>query len=70
MTFIVSLIPSQGGIVKGDGNGRLSGGSSSTQMNTLLEFLIRTPDGVDATVFQLVHLHDKSDAREFHHLGH
>lgn len=58
------------GIVKGDVNGRLSGGSSSTQMNTPLEFLIRTPDGVDATDFQLVHLHDKSDACEFHHLGH
>ena len=30
-----------------------------------LEFLIKTADGVDATDFQLVHLHDKSDAREF-----
>jgi hypothetical protein len=41
-----------------------SGGDSATQINTPLEFLIRTPDGVEATDFQLVHLHDKSDARE------
>jgi hypothetical protein len=53
------------GIVKGDVNGRLTGGGSATQLNTPLEFLIRTPDGVDATDFQLVHLHEKSDAREF-----
>ncbi len=53
------------GIIKGDVNGRLIGGSSSTQVNTPLEFLIKTADGVDATDFQLVHMHDKSDAREF-----
>ena len=53
------------GIIKGDVNGRLIGGSSSTQVNTPLEFLIKTADGVDATDFQLVHLHDKNDAREF-----
>jgi hypothetical protein len=53
------------GIIKKDVNGRLVGGSSPTQVNTPLEFLIKTPDGVDATDFQLVHLHDKSDAREF-----
>jgi hypothetical protein len=50
---------------KGDVNGHLRGGGSATQMNTPLEFLIKTPDGVDATEFQLVHLHQKSDAREF-----
>jgi hypothetical protein len=53
------------GIIKKDVNGRLLGGASLTQVNTPLEFLIKTPDGVDATDFQLVHLHDKSDAREF-----
>jgi hypothetical protein len=53
------------GIIKGDVNGRLNGGSSATQMNTPLDFLIKTPDGVEATDFQLVHLHEKSDAREF-----
>jgi hypothetical protein len=53
------------GIVKGDVNGRLKGAESSTKLNTPLEFLIKTPDGVEATDFQLVHLHQKSDAREF-----
>jgi hypothetical protein len=53
------------GIVKGDVNGRLRGGGSATQMTTPLAFLIKTPDGVEATEFQLVHLHQKSDAREF-----
>jgi hypothetical protein len=53
------------GIVKGDVNGRLKGAESSTKLNTPLEFLIKTPDGVEATDFQLVHMHEKSDAREF-----
>jgi hypothetical protein len=53
------------GIVKGDVNGRLQGPGSATKMNTPLEFLIKTPDGVEATDFQLVRLHVKSDAREF-----
>jgi hypothetical protein len=53
------------GIVKGDVNGRLKGAESTTKLNTPLEFLIKTPDGVEATDFQLVHMHQKNDAREF-----
>jgi hypothetical protein len=53
------------GTIKPDVTGYLEGGASATQMNTPLEFLIKTPDGVDPTDFQLVHLHDNSDAREF-----
>lgn len=53
------------GIVKGDINGRLDGSTSSTKLFTPLDFIMKTPDGVDATDFQLVHLHDKKDAREF-----
>ena len=49
--------------------GRLTGGSSPTQMNAPLEFLIKTADGVDATDFQLVLLHDKNDGREFRTLA-
>jgi hypothetical protein len=49
--------------------GRLIGGSSPTQMNAPLEFLIKTADGVDATDFRLVLLHDKSDGREFRTLA-
>jgi hypothetical protein len=61
---VMKSIASQG-IVKGDVNGHLQGNSSTTKMNTPVEFLIKTPDGVEATDFQLVRLHVKSDAREF-----
>ncbi|HTV83014.1 MAG TPA: hypothetical protein VME18_10220 [Acidobacteriaceae bacterium] len=53
------------GIVKGDVNGHLHGAESPTKVTTPLEFLIRTPGGVEATDYQLVHLHQKKDAREF-----
>jgi hypothetical protein len=61
---VLKSIASQG-IVKGDVNGRLQGHESQTKINTPFEFLIKTPDGIEATDFQLVHLHEKSDAREF-----
>lgn len=49
--------------------GRLIGGSSPTQMNPPLEFLIKTAEGVNATDLQLVLLHDKGDDREFRTLA-
>jgi hypothetical protein len=49
--------------------GRLIGGSSPTQMNAPLEFVIKTAEGVVATDFQLVLLHDKNDGREFRTLA-
>ncbi len=61
---VLKSIASQG-IVKEDVNGRIQGHESPTKINTPFEFLIKTPDGVEATDFQLVHLHIKSDAREF-----
>ncbi len=61
---VLKSIASQG-IVKGDVNGHLNGASSKTSVNTPLEFVIKTPDGVEATDFQLIHMHAKSDAREF-----
>jgi hypothetical protein len=64
---IKSLI-TDGTINKGV-TGRLIGGSSPTQMNAPLEFIIKTADGVDATDFQLVLLHDKNDGREFRTLA-
>jgi hypothetical protein len=39
--------------------------SSSLVLSRPLDFLIKTPDGIEATDFQLVHLHEKTDAREF-----
>jgi len=53
------------GIVKGDVNGHLKGPSSPTSLRSPLEFLIKAPEGLEGTDFQLVHLHAKSDAREF-----
>ena len=38
-------------------------------MSAPLEFLIKAPDGVEATDFQLVLLHDKNDGREFRTLA-
>jgi hypothetical protein len=53
------------GIVKGDVNGHLKGGNSQTVVNSPLELLIKAPDNMEATDFQLVHFHDKSNQREF-----
>ena len=53
------------GIVKGDVNGRLTGAKSATDLRSPLEFLIKTPDGVEGTDFQLVKMHTHSDSREF-----
>jgi hypothetical protein len=57
------------GTISKGATGRLSGGSSPTQMSGPLEFLIKTADGVNATDLQLVLLHDKSDGREFRTLA-
>jgi hypothetical protein len=61
---VLKSIASQG-IVKGDVNGRLAGQKSATEMRSPLEFLIRAPEGVEGTDFQLVRMHTHSDSREF-----
>lgn len=53
------------GIVKGDVNGRFQGSASQTKLFTPLIFLVKAPDGMEATDFQLVRLHEKKNAREF-----
>ena len=53
------------GIVKGDVNGRLNGPKSTTDLRSPLEFIIKTPDGVEGTDFQLVKMRTHSDSREF-----
>jgi len=53
------------GIVKGDVNGHIKGAQSQTRVNSPLKFLVKTQDGQEATDFQLVRLHQKSNAREF-----
>jgi hypothetical protein len=53
------------GIVKGDVNGRIDGKASRNAVNVPAEFLIRLPEGVEITEYQLVHLHQHHDSREF-----
>lgn len=53
------------GIVKKDTNGHLQGKTSKTRVATTTEFLIVVPDGVAISEYQLLHLHQNSDNREF-----
>jgi hypothetical protein len=53
------------GIVKKDVNGHLNGKTSATELRTPLEILIKTAEGVEATDYQLVHMHANSNNREF-----
>jgi hypothetical protein len=53
------------GIVKGDVNGRIDGKTSRNSVGTPLEFLVRLPEGVEITEYQLVHLREHHDSREF-----
>lgn len=53
------------GVVKEDVNGHINGTTSATQVGTPVQFLIKTPEGVEAMEFQLVRLHPNSSAREF-----
>jgi hypothetical protein len=53
------------GIVKGDVNGHLEGKTSKNSLNTPLDFLIYTQEGVAITEYQLLHLRDSGNSREF-----
>jgi hypothetical protein len=53
------------GIVKGDVNGRIPGPHSKTSVACPLEVLIYAPEGVAITEYQLLHLRENGDAREF-----
>jgi hypothetical protein len=52
-------------IIKQDMNGVLDGQTSRLGLSTPLQFLVVTPEGIDATDFTLVELTQKKDAREF-----
>ena len=54
-----------GGLVKPDVNALLNGGHSGNQMRTPVQFLIYVPEGVGITEYQLIHLHEQKDSREF-----
>jgi hypothetical protein len=53
------------GIVKGDVNGWINAAHSRNAVKTPLGFLIVTPEGVAITEYQLIHLHEKPNIREF-----
>jgi len=53
------------GLVKGDVNGLVEGKNSKNSLNTPLDFLIYMPEGVAVTEYQLLHLHESGNSREF-----
>ena len=53
------------GIVKGDINGHVNGLHSRNQLHTPIEILVYTQEGVAITEYQLLHLREQKDSREF-----
>lgn len=53
------------GVVKGDVNGHIQGPHSRNSLSLPVEALIYTPEGVAITEYQLLHLHENTDNREF-----
>lgn len=53
------------GLIKGDINGNIKGAHSKVEVNTPVEILIYAPEGVAASEYQLLLLHESGNAREF-----
>jgi len=53
------------GVVKGDVNGHIQGPHSRNSLALPIEVLIYAPEGVAITEYQLLHLHENPDNREF-----
>jgi hypothetical protein len=53
------------GLIKGDVNGHVEGKNSRNTLNTPLDFLIYAPEGVAITEYQLLHLRESGNSREF-----
>lgn len=53
------------GVVKPDVNGIVYEPHSQTRVGRNVEFLIRLPQGIEITEYQLIRMHEKKDAREF-----
>jgi len=53
------------GVVKGDVNGHLEGVHSRNSLKSPVEVVIYAPEGVAITEYQLLHLHEQTDSREF-----
>jgi hypothetical protein len=54
-----------GGLVKGDVNGNIKGGRSKNTVTTPLQFVIKAPEGVAITEYQLIRLRENKNEREF-----
>jgi hypothetical protein len=52
-------------IVKEDVNGRIDGKASRSSVTTPVEVLVRLPEGTEITEYQLLHLHQHQNSREF-----
>jgi hypothetical protein len=53
------------GIVKGDINGHITQAHSRNSVTSPVEVLIYVPEGVAITEYQLLHLHEEKESREF-----
>jgi hypothetical protein len=53
------------GVVKGDVNGKVKGGSSKTHLKKPIELLVYAPEGTSITEYQLIKFRTHSDSREF-----
>lgn len=53
------------GVIKGDVNGHIRGHAGLTRMTGQIQLLIYCPEGVEASEYQLVRLHEHPDSREF-----
>jgi len=53
------------GVVKGDVNGHIPGANSRNSLTSPIEVVIYTPEGVAITEYQLLHLREHGDSREF-----
>jgi len=53
------------GVVRGDVNGHIEGVHSRNSLKSPIEVLIYSTEGVAITEYQLVHLHENADNREF-----
>lgn len=53
------------GIVKGDVNGHIPEAHSRNSTTSPVEVVIYTPEGTAITEYQLLHLHEEKDSREF-----
>lgn len=53
------------GVVKGDVNGNIPSAHSRNSAVSPVEVLIYAPEGVAITEYQLIHLHEQTDSREF-----